>query len=273
MWALERREVAYAFEDDEFCVGDGASEVLGVFILDELVVFGLHDGYGHADPGEVLCGVVGLGGHHDADGVSEVVELVRRGGELGVVHCVSSEAAVEEWIALVDLFKAAGVHVAAEEKCSGDAAGRSIGKDEGNAGAVTPTDEGGLFEVSRVHDGEDVGGHELVGVRASVACAAAVAAAIDENDAVAGGDEVGKLIAPVAAVSEASVQKDDGGAGAVGGVPDLGSLMFDVALGIWRCGECGSVGFEVRQIVVTEFHVCLRRFVVTGEVYRLLVVW
>ena len=121
-----------------------------------------------------------------------------------------------------------------------------IGEDESDAGAVTPTDQGGSFEVKRVHDGEDVGGHELVGVGAGVACAAAVATAVDEDDAVPGSEEVGKLIAPVAAVAEAAVEKDDRGAGAKGGVPDFGSLVFDVTLGVWGRGKCGAVGFEVR---------------------------
>jgi len=139
---------------------------------------------------------------------------------------------VEERVAFVDLFQAAGVHVTAEEEGAGDAGWSLIGEDECYAGAVTPTDQGCSFEVECVHDGEDVGGHELVGVGAGVACAAAVATAVDEDDAAAGGEEVGKLIAPIAAVSEAAVQKDDGGAGAVGGVPDSGSLVFDVTLGV-----------------------------------------
>ena len=117
---------------------------------------------------------------------------------------------MEERVAFVDLFEAAGVHVAAEEERAGDAGGCLVGEDECDAGAVAPTDEGCAFEVKRVHDGADVGGHELVGVGTIVACAAAVAAAVDEDDAMAGGEEVGDLIAPITAVAEASVQKDDG---------------------------------------------------------------
>ena len=51
MWALERCEVAYVFEDGELCVGDSASQILGVFMLDEFVVFGLHDDDRYADSG------------------------------------------------------------------------------------------------------------------------------------------------------------------------------------------------------------------------------
>jgi hypothetical protein len=49
--SLQGREVAYAFQDEKLCVWDVVGEVFGVFVQDELVVFGLHDEDWHADSG------------------------------------------------------------------------------------------------------------------------------------------------------------------------------------------------------------------------------
>jgi len=136
---------------------------------------------------------------------------------------------------LVDLLQAAGVHVAAEEERTGYAGGSLGSCDEGDACAVAPTHQRCSFDVERVHDFEDIGCHKLVGVGASVACAVAVSAAVDENDAMACVDEIGDLITPVAAVAEAAVEEDYGQAEAIGGEPDEGTFIFNVALivGSW----------------------------------------
>ncbi|WP_353070017.1 hypothetical protein RBB75_07155 [Tunturibacter empetritectus] len=56
-------------------------------------------------------------------------------------------------------------------------------------------------------------------------------------------------------MAEAAVEQDDGCAGAIGGVPDACSLVFDVAVVVavvreWR--QCDALGFELVQVVVMD---------------------
>ena len=82
------------------------------------------------------------------------------------------------------------------------------GEVEAEDGAVAPAHHVGLGDVQRVEQGDDVVGHEVVAVRAGVARAAAVAAAVYDDDGVARRESL-DLIAPIVRVGEAAVQKDD----------------------------------------------------------------
>ena len=69
---------------------------------------------------------------------------------------------------------------------------------------VAPTDDRGAADLQSVHHRQDVRGHQLIGVAPLVARAAAVAAAVDQHDATAGGEQGRDLVPPIAAVAEAA---------------------------------------------------------------------
>ena len=77
-----------------------------------------------------------------------------------------------------------------------------------------------------------------------------MAAAVDDDGSVAGGDQGGDLEAEIAAVADAAVEQDDRRALAIGGVPDAGVGVVDGAgnatSGEWR----GAVGGEGEEFVV-----------------------
>jgi hypothetical protein len=88
-----------------------------------------------------------------------------------------------------------------------------------------------------------------------------VAAAVDEDDLVAGVEEGWELVCPVTAVTEAAVKEEDGGAGAEGGVVDLGTVVEEVG-GVGGGGEgWGALEFESGEVVVVVGH---RRFFGVG---------
>ena len=95
-----------------------------------------------------------------------------------------AEAAIHEW-ARFELFYATGVHVAGKEEHAGDARGSLLCEDHRDAGAVAPSDYPRVLELQCIHHRQDVGGHQLIAVWPLVACAAAVATAIDEDGAIA----------------------------------------------------------------------------------------
>jgi len=58
------------------------------------------------------------------------------------------------------------------------------GEVEAEHGAVAPAHDVGPSDVQYVEQGDNVVSHKVVAVRASVACAAAVAAAVHDDDGV-----------------------------------------------------------------------------------------
>jgi len=120
---------------------------------------------------------------------------------------------------------------AGEGEHARDARRSSHGENQSDRGAIAPAYEGGLRDAENVQHRQHFVRHQLVRERPSAQCASAAAAAVDENHTMAVVDERGKLVAPVFAVVERSVQHDDGSAGAEGGVPDLRALELDATLG------------------------------------------
>ncbi len=116
--------------------------------------------------------------------------------------------------------RTAGVHVAAEKQDAFYPFRAFIGQNHGGAGAVAPADKCGCANSQVIHDCADVGGKQLVAIGPAIACAAAMAAAVDEDGAIAGSQERGQLVAPIAGMAEAAVQQDDRWSLPETGVPD-----------------------------------------------------
>ena len=88
-----------------------------------------------------------------------------------------------------------------------DAVRVADGEVDAENAAVAPADDVGLGDVQTVHQRDDVVGHQIVAVGPRVAGAAAVAAAVHQNDGMMrrhGRD----LIAPIVGVREAAVQEN-----------------------------------------------------------------
>ena len=72
-----------------------------------------------------------------------------------------------------------------------------------------------------------IGRHQVVEYGRASRAAAAVTAAVDDNNAMSRGDQFGNLISPVAAMAEAAMQQHDRTAGAVARVPDPRAVVVD----------------------------------------------
>jgi hypothetical protein len=132
------------------------------------------------------------------------------------------------------------------------------GEDEAGAGAVAPADYRGFGDDETVHHGEDVAAELIVGVRLGVAGAAPVAATVDDDDAVTGGDEGRELVAKIAGIAHAAMQQDHRAAGAIGGVPDAGAVGFEMALLIGGGKRRRTFGLEAAEVEIGGFggHQC-----------------
>ena len=104
-----------------------------------------------------------------------------------------------------------------------------VAHDHGSACAVAPADQARAVDGEAIHHCKDIPRHQLVAEGSAVAGTATVAAAVDQDDAIAGGDESGCLEAPVAGMAQATMQQDDGPATADAGEPDFGAVMAYMA--------------------------------------------
>src|SRR5580698_3276393 len=86
-------------------------------------------------------------------------------------------------------------------------------------------------------------------------------AAVYENSAIAVTDKRWNLIAPIATMSEATVQQDQRRTRSVCGVPDSSVLVFDVTLFICDPQRRSALGFEFPKFVIVDFHSIPDRFV------------
>ncbi len=142
----------------------------------------------------------------------------------------------------------------------------SFSKHQADAGTVAPSGNGRLIDLQPVHDGENVRGHEFVGIGPLVSRAAAMAPAVDDDNLMAGIDQGRNLIAPIAAVSEPAMQENYGSAAAIGGIPDTRAIMIDMAFRLGMRQGCGPFGFEAVKLIVVKFHthLPLRRLLPTA---------
>src|SRR5262249_38251491 len=91
---------------------------------------------------------------------------------------------------------------------------------------------------------------QLIAEWARIPRAAAVPAAVDDNDPVSCCDQGRHLMSPVAAVAETAVQQNDRASSTEARIPDGCAIMIDIALlGCGRQRWC-AVGFEQLQTVV-----------------------
>jgi hypothetical protein len=70
--------MAHAIEKGEFRVRDASSKIFRVFAFDEFVMLALHDHDRHADPREVVRGLVWLCPPHQADVFGKGLKAFRR---------------------------------------------------------------------------------------------------------------------------------------------------------------------------------------------------
>ena len=89
--------------------------------------------------------------------------------------------------------------------------------------AVAPADDRGLLDFKEIHQPDHIRGHQIVAVRPLVAGAAAVTAAVHDDNAIARLQRA-HLMAPVIRVGEPAMQQDDRLAVAEGGVPQLDAV-------------------------------------------------
>ena len=76
---LQRCEMADTGKKDKFRIWNAASEIFGVFALDEFIMLALYDRDRHADLCQIIRRIIGLRSLHQADRLGKLVELVRRG--------------------------------------------------------------------------------------------------------------------------------------------------------------------------------------------------
>src|SRR5262245_21926398 len=86
--------------------------------------------------------------------------------------------------------------------------------------AVAPADDRSLWNFEEIHQCNDVLRHQVIAVWPGVAGAAAMAAAVHDDDAVLRLERL-DLLAPVIRIGEPAMQQDDRPALAKAGVPDL----------------------------------------------------
>ncbi|MNL78368.1 hypothetical protein D3C87_2047300 [compost metagenome] len=70
----------------------------------------------------------------------------------------------------------------------------------------------------------------------------------------AGLDEIGNLITPVAAIAEPAMQQDDGWTSAITRIPDARAFVFDEALFVRLRKRWDAVAFKIGQIIVAKGH-------------------
>jgi hypothetical protein len=71
----------------------------------------------------------------------------------------------------------------------------------------------------------------------------------------AGVDQRGNLVAPIAAVAQATMQQDHGRTGPVSRVPDSRPVVLHVALIVCSRQGRGALLFENPEVVVVRFHI------------------
>ena len=121
--------------------------------------------------------------------------------------------------------------------------------------AVAPAHDVRLRDLENVHQRHDVVGHQVVAVRPRVAGAAAVAAAVHQDDGVTRRHRR-NLIAPVVGVGQAAVQEDHRRALAVDRVVDIDAVDLGLA---------AAVGCDRRR---RRRQVCHRSRAPAGKVIR-----
>src|ERR1700679_4318903 len=97
-------------------------------------------------------------------------------------------------------FDPARVHIAGKEKYTRNTRRIFRCQDQSSASAIAPTDQGGAFEMQRIHQRQNVRCHQLIAKRLLVACAPAVAAAVHYDRTTAVLDKSRDLISPIATV-------------------------------------------------------------------------
>ena len=224
-----------------------------MFRADEFIVLAEHDGDGDADPGEIVGAIVRLGLHHARDIRDKGVECVRGCGKAFIVQPVPAEAPVERWRWL-EVERAARIHVAGEEEDAAHSSGMLVGKDKRGAGTVAPADEAGFLDAESIHHSQYVIGHAAIAERPVVAGAAAVSPAVDDDDGVTRGNQRRSLMAPVPGIAQPAMQQNDGRAGAIDGMPDVGAVILDISFRgcgwQWRC----AIPFEAHKVVIRCLH-------------------
>jgi hypothetical protein len=108
---------------------------------------------------------------------------------------------------------------------------------EADDGAVAPAHDRRLLDSEMIHQGEHVGGHQVVTVGLFVAARAAVAAAVHDDDPVML-LQCANLMAPIIGIGEPAMNQQHGLAPAEAGVPDLDAVdRRKAALGSAREGR------------------------------------
>jgi hypothetical protein len=124
---------------------------------------------------------------------------------------------------LIDVFDAARIGVRGKSKELCDTLGMVNGDVEADDRPIAPADNGRSLYLQKVHQRDDIGGHQIIAERRRVAGAAPVAAAIHDDHKVAFRQQA-HLVAPVIRVGEAAMQQDHGLAMAEFRVPDFNTI-------------------------------------------------
>src|ERR1700733_6090016 len=108
--------------------------------------------------------------------------------------------------------------------------------------------------MQRIHYRQYIGRHQIIRVWSSVARAAAMAAAVDQNRTAATTDQCWNLITPVATMAKTAMEQDYRRTRSVSRIPDPSAIMFHIALIICRRQRSGPVSFEPPEVVIVNFH-------------------
>lgn len=68
--------MTHTLKMNEFRMWNAQCQIVGVFALDEFIMFAMDDRDRHADLGQIARRIIGLRSLHEADRVGKLVELV-----------------------------------------------------------------------------------------------------------------------------------------------------------------------------------------------------
>ena len=193
-------------QDQQPGARDRCGYVLGVCAFDRLVVVAIHHQHRCLDRLELRVGPVRLGVPHLADLRDEFVVLRRRGGQPGVFVAGALDVAGEGWVLLHAFLHARCHGVGGEGEDLADAVRMADRQVQSEDRSVAPAHDVGATDMQRVQQAGHVVGHQVVAVGTRVARAAAVAAAVHQDDGMARHQRP-DLVPPIVRVGQAAMQQ------------------------------------------------------------------
>ena len=220
---LQEREVTHIRQDQEAGVRDRCRDIFGVRAFDGFVMVAVDDKDGRVDRLELRVGPVRLFGPHLADLIDKRPVFLGRRRMRRIFVPGALDVACEGRVLLHALDDARGDGIGGKREHLADPVLVPHGEVDADDAAVAPADDVGFGDLQMVHQRNNVVSHQIVAVGACVTGAAAMAAAVHQNDGVVPRDDR-YLLAPIVGVGEPAVEEDHRRAVAVDRVVDVDAI-------------------------------------------------